>query len=160
MLAILAGAVCWAEALIVVRGSPSTHPAAMNAVAMAVGTAILLTLTAIFDESYVIPEAGSTWVAQAYLVIAGSVGVFWLFVFVLRSWTASAASYQLVLIPLVTVALSAWLQEERITWLFAGGSVLVIAGTYFGALRPSSEQPQPPANENEPAHPERQKRAV
>jgi drug/metabolite transporter (DMT)-like permease len=40
-----------------------------------------------------------------------------------------------VLIPLVTVVLSAWLQDERITWLFAVGSVLVLAGVYFGALR-------------------------
>jgi drug/metabolite transporter (DMT)-like permease len=143
MLAILAGAVCWAEALIVVKGSPPVHPAAMNAIAMGVGTAFLLALTVIFDESYVVPEAGSTWAAQAYLVIAGSVGVFWLYVFVLRSWTASAASYQMVLIPLVTVALSAWLQDERITWLFAAGSVLVIAGTYFGALRSSLAEPEP-----------------
>jgi drug/metabolite transporter (DMT)-like permease len=55
MLAIVAGAVCWAEALIVVRGFPPTHPAAMNAIGMGVGTAILLALTVIFDEAYIIP---------------------------------------------------------------------------------------------------------
>jgi drug/metabolite transporter (DMT)-like permease len=72
-------------------------------------------------------------------VIAGSIGVFWLYVVVIRRWTASAASYQLVLIPLVTVVLSAWLQDERITWAFAAGSILVLAGVYVGALkRPSS----------------------
>jgi drug/metabolite transporter (DMT)-like permease len=135
MLAILGGAVCWAEALIVVKGFPPVHPAAMNAIGMGVGTAILLILTAIFGEAYTIPEDGSTWGALAYLVIAGSVGVFWLYVFVLHGWTASAASYQLVLIPLVTVVLSALLQDERITFLFAVGSVLVMAGVYFGALR-------------------------
>ncbi len=135
MLAIVAGAVCWAEALIVVKGFPPVHPAAMNAIAMGVGTAVLLALTVIFDEAYVIPEPGSTWGALAYLVIAGSVGVFWLYILVLRGWTASAASYQLVLIPLVTVVLSAWLQDERITWGFAAGSVLVLVGVYFGALR-------------------------
>jgi drug/metabolite transporter (DMT)-like permease len=135
MLAIVAGAACWAQALVVVKGFPSVHPATMNAIGMGIGTAILLALTAVFDEAYVIPADGSTWRAQAYLVIGGSVGVFWLYVFVLRSWTASAASYQMVLIPLVTVVLSAWLQDERITWLFAVGSVLVLAGVYFGALR-------------------------
>lgn len=135
MLAIVAGGVCWAEALVVVRGFPTVHPAAMNAIAMGVGTSILLVLTLIFDEEIIIPRAGSTWGAQAYLVIAGSVGVFWLYVFVLRAWTATAASYQLVLIPLVTLALSAWLQDERITWVFAVGSTLVLVGVYFGALR-------------------------
>ena len=41
-------------------------------------------------------------------MIAGSIGVFWLYVFILRGWTASAASYQFVLITIVTIALSAW----------------------------------------------------
>jgi drug/metabolite transporter (DMT)-like permease len=135
MLAILAGAVGWAEALIVVKGFPRVHPAAMNTVAMAAGLVVLLALTVIFEEAYTLPESASTWGAQAYLVIAGSVGVFWLYVFVLRGWTASAASYQLVLIPLVTVAVSAWLQDERITPAFAAGSLLVLVGVYFGALR-------------------------
>lgn len=144
MLAILAGAVCWAEALIVVKGSPRVHPAAMNAIGMAVGSAILLVLSVIHGEAHVVPEAPSTLVAQAYLVIAGSVGVFWLYVFVLSRWTASASSYQLVLIPLVTVTLSAWLQDERITWAFAAGSVLVLVGVYFGALRrPARRAPAP-----------------
>jgi drug/metabolite transporter (DMT)-like permease len=143
MLAILGGAVCWAEALIMVKGSPPVHPAAMNAIGMGVGTAILLVLTVIFDEAYVVPEAGSTWAAQAYLVIAGSIGVFWLYLFVLSRWTASAASYQLVLIPLVTVALSAWLQDESITWAFGTGSILVLVGVYFGALRGPSGQLEP-----------------
>lgn len=135
MLALLGGAVCWATAFVVVRASPQVHPAAMNAVAMGVGTAILLSLTLIFRESYVIPTESSTWAAQAYLVLAGSIGVFCLYVFVLKGWTASAASYQLVLIPLVTIALSAWLHDEKITWTFAAGSVLVLLGVYVGALR-------------------------
>jgi drug/metabolite transporter (DMT)-like permease len=102
----------------------------------------LLALAAISDEPYVFPESASTWWAQAYLVIAGSVGVFWLYVFVLSGWTASAASYQLVLIPLVTVVVSAWLQDERITPAFAAGSILVLVGVYIGALRRPSTRPQ------------------
>jgi drug/metabolite transporter (DMT)-like permease len=145
MLAILAGAFFFGQALIVVKGFPPVHPAAMNAIGMGIGTFILLVFTAVFDEAYVIPEAGSTWAALGYLVIGGSVGVFWLYVIVLRGWTASAASYQLVLIPLVTVVLSAWLQNERITWAFAGGSVLVLLGVYFGALRNPSAKKEPSA---------------
>lgn len=142
MLAIISGAACWAEALVVVKAFPPVHPAAMNAVGMGVGAVLLLVLTVIFDEEYVIPETASTWLAQSYLVIAGSVGVFWLYVLVLRRWTASAASYQMVLIPLVTIGLSAWLQDEQITWVFAAGAVLVLAGVYLGVLRHSSTRHQ------------------
>ena len=55
--------------------------------------------------------------------------------------SASAASYQLVLIPLVTVAISAWLQDERITPAFAVGALLVLVGAYVGALRRPARRP-------------------
>jgi drug/metabolite transporter (DMT)-like permease len=135
MVALFAGAVCSAEALIVVKGFPSVHTAALNTIAMGVGAVVLLVLAAVFGEEYVIPRTDVTWWAQAYLVLAGSIGVFWLYVLVLRGWFASAASYQLVLIPLVTVAVSGWLHEEQITPLFAVGTILVLAGVYIGVLR-------------------------
>lgn len=135
MLAIVAGSVCWAEALVVVRRFPPIHPVVMNAIAMGVGGIGLLAASFLLGESFGIPQAASTWVAQAYLVVAGSIAVFWLYVFVLRRWSATAASYQLVLIPLVTVPVSAWLQDEPITASFVVGSALVLLGVYVGALR-------------------------
>ncbi|MDP8927577.1 MAG: hypothetical protein M3O70_03120 [Actinomycetota bacterium] len=83
------------------------HPAAMNIIAMGVGGGVLLlALSVVTGETFTVPREAVTWGAQGYLVLAGSIGVFWLYVFVLRGWTASAASYQLVLIPLVTVPVS------------------------------------------------------
>lgn len=135
MLAIIAGSLCWAEALVVAKAAPKLHPAVTNAIAMGVGAAILLVLTMALGEDHAAPSEATTWKALLYLVTAGSVVVFALYLIVLRRWTASQASYQLVLIPLVTIVLSAWLQDERITWSFAWGSLLVLAGTYVGALR-------------------------
>ncbi len=135
MLAILGGSVCWAESLVLVKRFSPVHPAAMNAIGMGIGAAVLLILTVVFDESYVSPSSASTVWAQAYLVIAGSLGVFWLHIVVLKRWSASAASYELVLIPLATVPVSAWLHGEEITAAFAAGSVLVLVGVYIGALR-------------------------
>lgn len=127
MVSVLLCAVCWAQALVVVKGFPRVHPAALNAIGMAVGVAVLLPLTLLTGESVATPDAARTWAAQLYL-ITGSIGVFWLLVFVVHRWTASAASYSLVLIPLVTLVLSAWLQDERITWAFVAGSILVLMG--------------------------------
>jgi drug/metabolite transporter (DMT)-like permease len=135
MALIVAGAVCWAEALVAVKAFPRVHPVSLNTVAMAVGGVMLCVTSIISGETWAIPDSADTWLAQAYLIIPGSIGVFLLYVFVLRAWTASAASYQLVLIPLVTVPVSAWLQDERITWSFAVGTVLVLGGVYVGALK-------------------------
>jgi drug/metabolite transporter (DMT)-like permease len=145
LLALLAGAACFAETGIVVKAFPPVHPAAMNAIGLGVGGGMLLALTAIYGEAHVVPELTRTWLAQAYLVILGSVVVFTLYVFVLRRWTASAVSYEGVLIPLVAIVLAWWLQDERITWAFAAGSVLVLIGVYVGALRRPSEEREPEA---------------
>jgi len=135
MLVIFLGSMCWAEALVVVKAFPRVHPVSLNAVAMAVGGVALLVVSVLSGEKWSIPEGADAWLAQAYLVLPGSVGVFWLYVLVVRAWTASAASYQLVVVPLVTVPVSAWLHDETITWSFAAGSVLVLAGVYVGALK-------------------------
>jgi drug/metabolite transporter (DMT)-like permease len=135
LLSIVAGAACAAGGAIVVKAYPPVHPAAMNAVGMAVGTIVLFVLMPFFDEAFVLPQESATWWAQAYLVIIGSLVVFALYLFVLSRWTASAASYEFVLVPLVGIVLSAWLLNEPITVAFAVGSVLVLAGVYLGGLR-------------------------
>ena len=135
LLSIVAGAACAAGGAIVVKAFPPVHPAAMNAVGMAVGTVVLFVLMPFFNEAFVIPQDSATWWAQVYLVIVGSLVVFALYLFVLSRWTASAASYEFVLVPLVGIVLSAWLLDETITGAFASGSVLVLTGVYLGGLR-------------------------
>jgi drug/metabolite transporter (DMT)-like permease len=91
------------------------------------------------------PERAATWLALAYLVAVGSVLVFVLALVVLRHWTASRFAYLFVLVPLVTVALSAWLDDEPVGAGLVFGGLLVLAGVYVGALRPPS--PSSPAPE-------------
>jgi drug/metabolite transporter (DMT)-like permease len=135
LVAFLVAAACFAETNIVVKAFPQVHPAALNAIGLGTGGAMLLLVSFAVGEVHAVPELARTWIAQLYLVVLGSVAVFTLYVFVIRRWTASAVSYEGVLIPLVAILLSVWLQGERITWAFAVGSALVLAGVYVGALR-------------------------
>ena len=141
LLAILAASACAAEGAIVVKGFPDVHPAARNAIAMGVGSLMLLVLMPVFGESFSLPGTTSTWVAQVYLVLFGTIGVFALYLFVLSRWTASATSYEFVLAPVVGIALAAWLLDEPITPTFLVGSLLVLVGVYLGALRPARDLP-------------------
>jgi drug/metabolite transporter (DMT)-like permease len=137
LLAILAASACASEGAIVVKGFPAVRPAMRNAIGMTVGAVILLALMPLFHESYALPRTGSTWTAQVYLVLIGTVGVFALYLHVLSNWTASAVSYEFVLAPLVAIVLAAWLLDEPVTRTFAAGSVMVVAGVYLGAIRPA-----------------------
>jgi drug/metabolite transporter (DMT)-like permease len=85
----------------------------------------------------------ATWAAVGYLVVVGSVVVFVLYLVVLRYWAASRAAYGFVLIPFVTVVLSAWLDNESLGVGLLVGGLLVLAGVYVGALRPTGPPSTP-----------------
>lgn len=135
VLAAIGAALCFAQAAVLVRRFPPVHPVVMNAVGMAAGALALFAGAALTGETLELPDRGETWAAIAYLVTFGSVGVFLLYLFVLRRWDASRAAYSFVLIPIVTVVLSAWLDDEPIGFSLLVGGALVLLGVYVGALR-------------------------
>jgi drug/metabolite transporter (DMT)-like permease len=137
LLAVLGAASCFAEAAILVRHFPVVHPVALNAVGMGTGAVLLLAGALIAQEAIVLPDRRDTWLALAYLVPVGSVVVFVLYVVVLRYWEASRAAYEFVLIPIVTVVLSMWLDDEPLGLGLLLGGPLVLIGVYVGALRPT-----------------------
>lgn len=135
VLAALGSALCFAQAAVLVRRIPRVHPVTMNAVGMSAGAVALVAASLLAGETLGLPQRGATWSAIGYLVTFGSMGVFLLYLFVLRRWEASRAAYSFVLIPIVTVALSAWLDDEPIGPGLVIGGALVLAGVYVGALR-------------------------
>lgn len=139
LLAAVGTVVCFALALIVVKLFPEIHTAVMNAVGMSIGALILLGLSLFYGEETVIPNNLSTWIAHIYLILPGSVGVFWLILFLLKRWTASGVSYQAVLSPLVTIGLSAWLLGEPLSGGLFLGCIFVIVGVYVGVLAPNQK---------------------
>lgn len=139
LLACIAGAVCIAESGVVAKLFPRVDPAATNAVGMLAGLAILAPLSVVAGETWRLPQRIETILAVLYLMTIGSVGLFALFLYVLRRWTATATSYLLVLSPLVTVAVASLLAGEQVSAQFALGGVLVGTGVYVGALsRPAT----------------------
>lgn len=147
LLAAVGSALCFAQAAVLVRRLPRVNPVAMSGIGMATGAALLVTGSLLGGESQVLPQGGETLAALAYLVVVGSVLVFVLYLFVLERWTAPRTSYEFVLIPVVTVLLSAWLDDEPVGAGLVLGGLLVLAGVYIGVLR-SAREPTP---EIEPA---------
>jgi drug/metabolite transporter (DMT)-like permease len=141
LLAVIAAAVCAAESTVLVKLFPRVDPAATNAVGILAGLAFLAPLSLVAGETWTLPQRMETIVAVLYLVTIGSVGLFAMFLYVLRRWTATATSYLLVLSPLVTVALASVLAGEQITLQLVLGGALVGVGVYVGALSTRSGDP-------------------
>lgn len=132
---VVLGAVCIAEAGVILKWIPRSDPFATNAVAMLTGAAILGALSLIAGETWALPARAGTWLAVGYLVIFGSVVMFSLYLFTLKRWTASAVSYATLLFPFVGVTVATLQYGERFTPAFALGGLVVLAGVYVGALR-------------------------
>lgn len=135
LLAALGAAVCFGQASLTVKRFPSVHPIVENAVGMTTGAVFLAFVTIVSGNEVVLPQQTATWWAVVYMVVIGSGVVFTLYVIVLRHWDASRANYGFVIVPIITVLVSAWLLDEQLTVGLIGGGVLVLAGVYLGALR-------------------------
>lgn len=133
-LAILGSTFCFAQAAVLVRRLPEVHPVTMNAVGMTTASVLLLAGSAAAGDVWRLPHRPATWWALAYLVVVGSVLLFVLYLFVLHRWDASRAAYVFVIVPVITIVLSAWLDDEPLTSSLLLGTPLILAGVYVGAL--------------------------
>ena len=69
--------------------------------------------------------------------------VFYLWLVVLARWPASRSAYGFVLMPVVSVALSAWLTGEVITGTFLAGAAVALAGVWLGGISTAPRAPAP-----------------
>jgi drug/metabolite transporter (DMT)-like permease len=149
LFAITAGAVCLAEGNVVFKLIPKSHPLSTNAVAVSSGAVFLIILSFVFGEVWVLPEAGNALLAVLYLVIIGTGILFYLYLFVLKRWTASATSYSFLLFPVSTIIIASFLAGEVITLSFIIGGLMVMVGVWLGVL--SKPKPKVEARDM-PAH--------
>ncbi len=134
LLAILAGGTCISEAYVLAKRFPPGDSLPANAVGMLAGGLLLALFTVASGEPTPAPQHPVTWLALAYLIAFGSIGVFGLALFVLARWTATAISYTFLLLPLVTVTEAAFLLHEPIKPIFLVAGALVFGGVYLGAF--------------------------
>ncbi len=134
LLAMLASIMCIAETSVVLKLFPTRNPVTSNAVGMATGTAILLAMSLLTREAWPLPTQPVTWLSLGYLIVAAGVLMFWLYVYVVTHWSASASAYGFVLIPLLAIPIAAWLAHEAITLTFLAGAALILLGVYIGTL--------------------------
>jgi drug/metabolite transporter (DMT)-like permease len=134
LVAAVLGAVAAAASSVAAKALPDVHPLNMNAIGMASGAILLVVGSILFGEQWMIPRQPYTWLALSWLVILGSVGLFQLFLYVIRRWTASATAYVITAMPVVAVALGAILLDQPVTPTVVVGGFLVIVAVYVGAI--------------------------
>lgn len=134
MLLALGGTLFIAGGGVILKTIPRADPYATNAAAMLTGGTLLLAVSALAGEPWSGPSEPATWPILGYLVVLGSIGLFGLYLFAIRRWTASGVSYATLLMPLVAVPAAAALVGESVTPAFVVGAGIALVGTYVGAF--------------------------
>jgi drug/metabolite transporter (DMT)-like permease len=128
------GAISIAASSVVAKAFPNVHPLNMNAIGTAAGTVLLAISSLIFGERWMLPREGTTFIVVGWLVIAGSVGLFQLWLFVIKRWTASATAYSATGMPVIAALLGIVILDQPITTEVLVGGALVIVAVYVGAI--------------------------
>ncbi|MCI0610022.1 MAG: DMT family transporter [Anaerolineae bacterium] len=135
VLALIVGSAISAEGNVILKIlSPKSDPMATNALMLSSGSVFLSLTSLLIGETHNVPTLPATWMAIAYTVVPGSVIMFYLFVWILSRWSASATSYVIMLFPIVATIAGALLAGEKITLTFILGGTLVLIGVWIGAL--------------------------
>ncbi len=135
VLALIAGSAISAEGNVILKiFSPKSDPMATNALTLSSGLVLLSLVSFLMGEKHNAPTLPATWIAITYTVIPGSVVMFYLFIWILGRWSASATSYVIMLFPIVATIAGSLLAGETITLTFILGGALVLVGVWIGAL--------------------------
>jgi drug/metabolite transporter (DMT)-like permease len=136
--ALVIAVACIAEGSVIYKLLPHERPLPANVVAFSVGSTVLVLISLVAGESWILPSDTSTVLAFSYLVLFGSVGLFYLYLFVLSNWTASATSYAFLLFPLATIVIASLVAGERVTVGFLIGAAAALLGVWIGAFSKKS----------------------
>ncbi|MBI1799666.1 MAG: EamA family transporter [Candidatus Eisenbacteria bacterium] len=132
LLAVLSAATIAAIGATLLKRGPQQNPIGANAAACAIGAVIALGISFAVREAHVLPLTMPVLFPLLYLTIAGSLGAFVLFAWLIHHWPITRATYISVVVPLIALALGTVVRHERLTVLDCAGSAIVIAGLVIG----------------------------
>ncbi|HEY6958485.1 MAG TPA: EamA family transporter [Candidatus Limnocylindria bacterium] len=113
---------------IVLKRYPQPSAFATNSVGAAAGAVICLSASVLLGEDRAIPTTLPAIWPVIYLTLAGSLGAYVIFTWLVTHWSVTNASYVGVVVPVIAVILGALvLQETRAAETYLGAAIVVAA---------------------------------
>ncbi len=110
------------------KRAPQPSVFSTNAVGAAAGAVICLAASIVLGEDRSLPTTFAAWWPVIYLTLAGSLGAYVLYTWLVGHWSVTNASYVGVVVPVIAVALGAVvLQETRAPETYLGAAIVIAA---------------------------------
>ncbi|HEV2009973.1 MAG TPA: EamA family transporter [Candidatus Limnocylindria bacterium] len=144
LLTVFGAASAAALANVLLKQAPKQQVIPLNAIGTAVGAVVCLVVSLLLGEPQALPVTAAAWIPIVYLTLAGSLGAFVLFTWLVTHWSVTNASLLGVTVPIIAVILGGLLKGEQPAGLTYVGAAIVISAVLI-ALRAPHPRPAPVA---------------
>lgn len=132
ILAVFAATLFAVVGSLLLKRGPRQSPIGANAVGSALGGVVCLGISLAAGEHWALPATGSGWFSILYLTVAGSVGAFVLWAWLVGRWDVSRLGFMAVITPLIALTLGVLFRGERLGSMTFAGVAVVLAGVAIG----------------------------
>lgn len=140
LISVLLAAITAPAAGLFLQRGPKQSAVTVNAVGALVGLPFALAGSFMLRESHEIPQGASQVFPILYLVLAGSVGAFVIFAWLINYWKTTTVAFLGVIVPVIAVILGSLVRSEAVGLnQLLGGAIVLIAVTF--ALRSEISAP-------------------
>ncbi len=123
LIAVFTGATCAALSGVILKRVPPHSTFVVNGIGCVIGSCVCLLGSFLIGESHALPRTTEGWFPILYLTIAGSLGAYVLWAWLVTQWRVTTVTVGALIIPVIAVAVGAILKGES-----------PAPETYFGAL--------------------------
>jgi drug/metabolite transporter (DMT)-like permease len=128
LIAIFLAATAASLSSVFLKRAPQPSVFSTNAIGAVAGAVICLGASVVLGEDRSIPTTVAAWWPVIYLTLAGSLGAYVIWTWLVGHWSVTSASYVGVVVPVIAVILGAIvLQETRSPETYVGAAIVVAA---------------------------------
>ncbi len=136
LLTVFGAASAAALANVLLKRAPKQQVIPLNAIGTTAGAVVCLVISLGLGESHAIPQTTAAWIPILYLTVAGSLGAFVLFTWLVTHWSVSNASLLGVTVPIIAVILGGLVKGEQPAALTYAGAAIVISAILIALRAP------------------------
>ena len=145
LLGVFTGATLASLAGVILKRVPPHSTFVVNAIGAGIGACVCFVASLLLGEPHGIPRTGAAWWPIVYLAIAGNLGAYVLYAWLMTQWKVTTLSVGALIIPVLAVTAGALVRRESPAPETYAGAALVLAGvarSLFGGREQPARAPR------------------
>ncbi len=139
MLGVLTGASCAAFSGVILKKVPPQSTFVVNGLGSAVGALVCFAASTVAGEPHAIPRTFAAWGPILYLAVAGNLGAYVFWAWLVTQWKVTSVSVGALIIPVIATIAGALVRAEAPAPLTYVGAALVLGGVAVALFAPAGE---------------------